>query len=247
LRWYEKLNSVRLDTRAALQVSLPLRHQGHGFVPTASIAVPAFAASRIDSAAYRACVPGRRLVEDYTAEAQPVISVFLSRFQVPPQAHTAADLAAYPVHTQNQLSQVPQEQRAIEFWRDAEWDMFVEPGQTPPDPLVNHRALKQSLSTLGASFLTATPTTGNFVQPQVWQAMLTLHLRLPIYDDTILPLYWRQCHMTQDSAGDHATLSCHRAPFGWVSLHEHVKMIIAREVLGGGAQLCFRGPYAHPQ
>jgi hypothetical protein len=31
LRWYKKLKSVRLDTRAALQVSLPLRHQGHGF------------------------------------------------------------------------------------------------------------------------------------------------------------------------------------------------------------------------
>jgi hypothetical protein len=57
LRWYEKLNSVRLDTRAALQVSLPLRHQGHGFVPTASIVEPAFAESLNDSAAYRASMP----------------------------------------------------------------------------------------------------------------------------------------------------------------------------------------------
>jgi hypothetical protein len=62
LRWYEKLNSVRLENRAALQLSLPLWHQGYGFVPTASIVEPAFAASLIDSAAYRAFIPGRRLV-----------------------------------------------------------------------------------------------------------------------------------------------------------------------------------------
>jgi hypothetical protein len=45
LRWYEKMSSIRLDTRAAVQVTLPLRHQGHGFVPTVSVAEPAFAAN----------------------------------------------------------------------------------------------------------------------------------------------------------------------------------------------------------
>jgi hypothetical protein len=198
LRWYEKLNSVRLDTRAALQVSLPLRHQGHGFVPTASNVEPAFAESLIDSAAYRASMPGHRLVEDYAAEAEPLISIFFSRFHVPPRALTAADLAAQPVHTQNQLSRVAQEQRAIYFRRDTEWDLFVEPGLTPPDLLIGHRVRKQSLSTLCASFFTSTPTSGNCVQPQVWRVMLSLHLRLSIYDDTILPLYSRQCHTTMD-------------------------------------------------
>jgi hypothetical protein len=167
LRWYEKMNSIRIDTRAAVQVTLPLRHQGHGFVPTVSIAEPAFGASLIDSAKYRSSIPGRRLTEEYAAEAQPVISTYFSRFHVPNQAHTAAELAAHPVHTQNQLSRVAQEQRAIELWRDVDWDMLVESGQTPPDPLVDHRARKQSLSTLGASFLSATPTNGNFVQPKV--------------------------------------------------------------------------------
>jgi hypothetical protein len=42
LRWYEKLNAARLDTRAEVQVSLLLRNQGHGFVPTLSFAAPAF-------------------------------------------------------------------------------------------------------------------------------------------------------------------------------------------------------------
>jgi hypothetical protein len=160
-----------------------------------------------------------------------VISTYFSRFHVPPQALTAADLVAHPVHTQNQLSRVAQEMCAIDFWRDAEWDLFVESGQRPPDPLIDHRARKQSLSTLGASFLTAIPTSGNFVQPQVWRVMLSLHLRLSINDDTILPLYRRQCHTPMYSAGDHATLSCRRAPCGWVSRHEHVKKIIAREGL----------------
>jgi hypothetical protein len=207
LRWYEKLNSVHLDTRAPLQVSLPLWHQGHGFVSTASIAEPVFALSVIDSAAYRASRPGRRLVKDYAAEAQPVISTFFSLFHVPPQGLTAADLAAHPVHTQNRLSHMAQEQRAIEVWRDAEWDLFVESGQTLPDPLIDHRARKQSQSPLGASFLTATPISGIFVRPQVWRVMLSLHLRLSIYDHTILPLYCRQRHTTMDSAGDHAALS----------------------------------------
>jgi hypothetical protein len=58
-------------------------------------------------------------------------------------------------------------------------------------PLIDHRARKQSMSTLGASFLTATPTSGNFVQPQVWRVMVSRHLRLSIYDDAILPLYCR--------------------------------------------------------
>jgi hypothetical protein len=102
---------------------------------------------------------------------------------------------------------VAQEQRVIEIWRDAEWDFFVESGQTPPDPLIDHWALKQSQPTLGASFLTATPISGNFVQPQVWRVMLSLHLRLSIYEDTILPLYCRQCHTTMDLADYHAALS----------------------------------------
>jgi hypothetical protein len=134
----------------------------------------------IDSAKYRSSIPGRRLTEEYAAEAQPVISTYLTRFHVPRQALTAAKLAAHPVHTRNQLSRVAQEQRAIEFWRDVDWDMFVESGQTPPDPLVDQRARKQSLSILGASFLSATPTTDNFVQPKAWRVMLSLHLRLSI-------------------------------------------------------------------
>jgi hypothetical protein len=96
LRWYEKLNSVRQDTSAAVQVSLPVRHQGHGFVPMTSIAEPVFAASLIDSAAYRVSMLGRSLAEDYAAEAQPVISIYFSRFHVPPQPLTAADLCCAP-------------------------------------------------------------------------------------------------------------------------------------------------------
>jgi hypothetical protein len=61
-----------------------------------SIAESAYATSLIASAA---CSPGRRLEEDYAVEAQPVISTYFSRFHVPPQAPTAADLAAHPVHT----------------------------------------------------------------------------------------------------------------------------------------------------
>jgi hypothetical protein len=86
--------------------------------------------------------------------------------------------------------------------------MFVESGQTPPDPLIGHKARKQSLSTLGASFLSATPTSGTVVQPQVWRVLLSLHLRLSTHDNTILPLYCRHCHTTVDSEGDHATLNC---------------------------------------
>jgi hypothetical protein len=241
------MNSIRLDTRAAVQVTLPLRHQGHGFVPTVSIAERAFAASLIDSAKYRSSIPGRCLTEEYAAEAQPVISTYFSPFHVPPQALTAAELAAHPVHTQNQLSRVAQEQRAIEFWRDVDWDMFVESGQSPPDPPVDHRAREQSLSTLGASFLAATPTTGNFVQPKVWRVMLSLHLRLSVYDDTILPLYCRQCHSTMDSEGDHATLNCNRAPCGWVSRHDHIKHIIGRERLNAaGINFAFEVPMLIP-
>jgi hypothetical protein len=167
-----------------------------------------------------------------------VISTFFSHFCVPPQALTAADLSAHPVHNQNQLSRVGQEQRAIDFWRDAEWDLFVKSGQTPTDPLIDHRARKKSLSTLGASFLTAAPTSGNFIEPQVWRVMLSLHLRLSLYDDKILPLYCWKCHTTMDSAGAHATLSCHRAPCGWISRHEHVKKIIAREGLRAAGLNC---------
>jgi hypothetical protein len=235
LRWYKKLNSVRLDTRCTTSLSSPSA-SGAWFFPTTSIAEPAFAESLIYSAAYRASMPGSRQLEDYAAEAQPVISTFFSRFHVPPQALMAADLAAHPVHTQNQLSQVAQEQRAIDFWRDAEWDFFVEPGQTPLDPLTDNRARKQSLSTLVASFLTATPTSGNFVKPQVWRVVSAPSPS--IYDDTILPLYCRQCHSTMDSAGDHANLSCHRAPCGWVSRLEHVKKIFAREGLRAAGLNC---------
>jgi hypothetical protein len=85
-------------------------------------------------------------------------------------------------------------------------------GQTPQDPLIDCRARKQALSTLTASFVSATATSGNVVQPQVWRAMLSLHLRLSIYDDTILPLCCPRCHTTMDSEGDHAMLSCRRAP-----------------------------------
>jgi hypothetical protein len=74
----------------------------------------------MDSAAYRASMPGSYLAEDCGAEAQPVISTYHSRFHIPLQARTAADLAAHPLHTQNQHSRVAQEQRAIEFWWDAE-------------------------------------------------------------------------------------------------------------------------------
>jgi hypothetical protein len=125
--------------------------------------------------------------------------------------------------------------------------MFVESGQTPPDPLVHHRARKKSQSTLGASFLSANPTTGNFVQPKVWRVMLSLHLRLSVYDDTILPLYGRQCHSTMDSEGDHATLNCHRAACGRVSPHEHIKNIIGREGLhAAGINFAFEVPMLIP-
>jgi hypothetical protein len=50
-----------------------------------------------------------------------------------------------------------------------------------------------------------------------------------------------------DSAGDHATLSCHRAPYGWVSRHEHVKNIIAREGLrAAGLNCAFEVPMLIP-
>jgi hypothetical protein len=125
--------------------------------------------------------------------------------------------------------------------------MFVESGQTPPDPLVDHRARKKSLSTLGASFLSATPTTGKFVQPKVWRVILSLHLRLSVYDDTILPLYGRQCHSTMDSEGDHATLNFHRAACGCVSRHEHFKNIIGREgLLAAGINFAFEVPMLIP-
>jgi hypothetical protein len=107
--------------------------------------------------------------------------------------------------------------------------MLVEFGQTPLDPLIDHRARKQSLSTLGTSFVSAAPTSGNYVQPQIWRVMLSIHLRLSINDDTCLPLYCRQCHTTMDSEGGHATLSCHRAPRGWVSRCDHIKKTIGRE------------------
>jgi hypothetical protein len=107
--------------------------------------------------------------------------------------------------------------------------MFVKSEQTPLNTRIDHRARKQSLSTLGASFLSATLTSGNFLQRHVWRVMLSLHLRLSIGDDTILLLDCRQGHTTIDSDDDHATLSCHRTPCGWVSRPEHIKKIIARE------------------
>jgi hypothetical protein len=96
--------------------------------------------------------------------------------------------------------------------------MFVESGQTPPDPLIGHKARTQSLSTLGASFLSATPTSSTFVQPQVWRVLLSLHLRLSIHDNTILPLYCRHCHTTVDSEGDHATLNCRHPVAGYFGM-----------------------------
>jgi hypothetical protein len=101
LCWYEKLTSVRLDTRAVVHVSRPFWHQEHGFVQTTSNAELAFAASLIDSAAYRAYVPGRRLVGDYVAEARPMISIYSFRSRIPPLALTACYLVAHLVHTQN--------------------------------------------------------------------------------------------------------------------------------------------------
>jgi hypothetical protein len=76
------------------------------------------AASFIDSAAYRGSMPGCRPAEYYAAEAQPELFTHFSRFHIPPQALTAADLAA--PHIQNQLSRVALGQRAIKFWRDVE-------------------------------------------------------------------------------------------------------------------------------
>jgi hypothetical protein len=91
------------------------------------------------------------------------------------------------------------------------------------------------------------PPSGNFIEPQVWRVMLSLHLRLSLYDDKILPLYCWQCHTTMDSAGAHATLSCHRAPCGWISRHEHVKKIIAREGLrAAGLNCAFEVPILIP-
>jgi hypothetical protein len=66
------------------------------------------------------------------------------------------------------------------------------------------------------------PHIGNFEQPEVLRVLLSLHPRLSIHDDTIFPLYCRQCHTTMDSEGDHATLSCHRIPCGWETRHEHI-------------------------
>jgi hypothetical protein len=63
---------------------------------------------------------GRRSAEDYAAEAQPELFTHFFRFHIPPQALTAADLAAHPMHIQNQLSRVALGQRAIKFWRDVE-------------------------------------------------------------------------------------------------------------------------------
>jgi hypothetical protein len=50
-----------------------------------------------------------------------------------------------------------------------------------------------------------------------------------------------------DSAGDHANLSCHRAPCGWVSRYGHVKTIIAREGLrAAGLNCAFEVPMRIP-
>jgi hypothetical protein len=76
--------------------------------------------------------------------------------------------------------------------------------------------------------------------------MLCLHLRLSI-NDTILALYCCKCHKPMDSEGDHATLSCHRAPCGWVSRYEHVKNIIVREDLSAaGIDCAFEAPMGIP-
>jgi hypothetical protein len=108
-------------------------------------------------------------------------------------------------------------------------------------------ARKQSLSTLGTSVVAATPTSGNFVQTQVWRVMLSLHLRLSICDDIILPLCCRQGHTTMDSEGYHAMLSCHRAPCGWVSCHDYFKKVIAREGLrAAGLNCAFEVPMLIP-
>jgi hypothetical protein len=50
-----------------------------------------------------------------------------------------------------------------------------------------------------------------------------------------------------DSAGDHANLSCHRAPCSWVSRLEHVKKIFAREGLrAAGLNCAFEVPMLIP-
>jgi hypothetical protein len=39
---------------------------------------------------------------------------------------------------------------------------------------------------------------------------------------------FRQYHMAR-SSGDHATLNCHRARYGWGFRHEHLKIILRRD------------------
>jgi hypothetical protein len=52
-----------------------------------------------------------------------VISTYFSCFQHSPQALTAA----HPLQTENQISHVTPEQRVIEIWREAEWDILLSP------------------------------------------------------------------------------------------------------------------------
>jgi hypothetical protein len=51
-----------------------------------------------------------------------------------------------------------------------------------------------------------------------------------------------------DSEGAHETLSCHRAPCGWVSWHKHARKVIAREGLpAAGLNCAFEVPMLIPR
>jgi hypothetical protein len=82
------------------------------------------------------------------------------------------------------------------------------------------------------------PTAANFMHPRVSRVMLSLYLRLSVYQHTILPFYCRQCQKTMDSECDHSTLNCHRAPCGWVSRHENLGKIVGREGLPAAGLNC---------
>jgi hypothetical protein len=201
-----------------------------------AIADPAFAVRLVHSAAYLGYVPSCHL-----RKIALLRHILLS---LPTSPSSTADLAACLLHTQYQISRVAQ--RAI--LAACRMGHAFESGQTPPDPHIDHRVRNDSLSTLGASFLSATPTSGNFVQLQVWWATLSLDFRLSINDYTILPLYCHQCHTTRDSERDRATLSCRRTSCGRGSGHEHIKLIFDRVGLRAeGLKCTFQVPMPVPQ
>jgi hypothetical protein len=82
------------------------------------------------------------------------------------------------------------------------------------------------------------PTAANFMHPQVSRVMLSLYLRLSVYQHTILPFHCRQCQKTMGSECDHSTLNCLRAPCGWVSRQEHLGKIVGREGLRAAGLNC---------